>query len=184
MTKRLDSPKTPRRGGFMENRQVVSRDSNRVVRAAACAAFEIFTNCRKYNQGHLDNYLTCVSHVLYGIIRAGAPGEVPVPKNIHRSTVSDAEKRFFDLASVHLKRIERQATSGRRPVQPKIVTQAMSMLPSSRSGEGPQRAKQLLANLPPGLLPIHKLLSEGLQLLTLRESYLNWKLRAKRSPKP
>lgn len=168
----------------MANWRAGSRDINRVVRAGACAAFEIFTNCQKYNQRHPDNYLTCVSHVLYSIIRAGAPGGVPVPKHIHRSTISGAEKRFFDLASVHLKRIERQAASGRRPVQAKIVTQAMSMLPSSRSGKGPQRAKRLLANLPPGLLPIHKLLSEGLQLLSLRESYVVWKSRTKRSLKP
>lgn len=168
----------------MGSRQVVSRPSNRVVRATACAAFEIFTNCKQYNQGRPGNYLTCVFHVLYGIIRAGAPGAVPVPKHIHRSTITGAERRFFDLASLHLKKIERQAASRRRPVQPKIVTEAMSMLPSSRSGEGPQRARHLLANLPPGLLPIHKLLSEGLQLLSLRESYLDWKSRTKRGLKP
>ncbi|CAN5783113.1 hypothetical protein BH09VER1_BH09VER1_17970 [soil metagenome] len=177
MRTRSDSPKAPEMVAPKESRRVSSRLSNRFVRAAGCAAFEIFTDCKKYNSGRPGNYLSCVFHVMYGIIRAGAPRQVPVPPTLNRSVISDAERKFADKWEEKIEKLELQAKFKRRPSQPKMVTDAMSMIPSAKSGKGPQRAKKLFANLPPWLRPIHWLMSEGAELLMLHDRFANQKKR-------
>jgi hypothetical protein len=146
-----------------------------MIRAAGCAAYEIFSNCKKYNPNNQSSYLSCVFHLLFIIIRSGAPREVPVPNDVNRSTISDAQSRFVEGIEERLRFFEEQAKWKRRPVQPKIVTQAMGMIPSARSGRGPQKAKALLAQIPEWLKPIHRLLSNGIELLWLRERFLKRK---------
>ncbi len=159
-----------------EKSPVVShRADKRTVRAAGCAAYEVFVKCKKYNPNNFQNYLGCVLNVLYTIIRSGAPREIPVPKGVNRSTISDTQSRFFKVFGERKAFFDRQANEKLRPAQPRIVTQAMSMLPSARSGRGPQKAKALLAQIPAGLKPIHVLLSNGLEFLMARERFLQRK---------
>lgn len=147
------------------------RKEERAIRAAACAAFNIFSLARKHNLGRPENYVTAVCHVLFALLRAGFPREIPVPRALNRSSVSEAERRFGDRFTVELTRLERQSKAGRRPTQPDIVTQAMAMLPRARGGKGPQQAKSILSNLPPDFRPIHKLMSAGIELAWLRERF-------------
>lgn len=146
-----------------------------MIRAAGCAAYEIFSKCKKYNPNNPNSYLGCVLNVLYTIIRSGAPREVPVPKGVNRSTISGTQKLFIETFEERMVFFDRQADSKRRPIQPKVVTQAMGMIPSARLGRGPEKAKALLAQLPEGLKPIHVLLSNGIEFLWLRDRFLKSK---------
>jgi hypothetical protein len=148
-----------------------TRQDQRMVRAAGCAAYEIFSNCKKYNPTNQANYLGCVLNLLYSIIRMAAPRKVPVPAELNRSTISDSQRHFLARTHYHLNRLDAQAKWKRRPTQPKIVAQAMSMTPSARSGTGPKKARALLARIPAGLKPIHVFLSNGIEFLLLRKRF-------------
>lgn len=147
------------------------RREDRALRAAACAAFHIFTASRRHNPNRPENYVTSVCHLLYALLRAGFPRVLPVPKSWNRSGISEAENRFDKRFAEELARIERQATGKRRPTQPNTVTQALGMLPRARAGMGPLRAENFFSNLPPGFRPIHELMSVGIELAWLRERY-------------
>ena len=145
---------------------------DRTLRTAALVAYRICTNCRTYNPDRSDVYLRCVFHLLYTIIRSAAPRLVPVPNHFNRSTVSWAEKRFNNEFSAEYQKVERQAYRHRRPVQPGIVTEAMSMLPLARGGTGPQKFAQFQKTVPAHLQPILRLMAVGTEMLLLRERSL------------
>lgn len=148
-----------------------TRQEERALSAAACAAFHIFAAARKHNPDRPENYITSVCHLLYALLRAAFPRILPVPKSWNRSSISEAENRFDERFAKELARIERQADSKRRPTQPNVVARAIGMLPRARAGNGPSRAKSLFSNLPPGFRPIHQLMSAGIELAWLRERF-------------
>lgn len=143
----------------------MTRRRDRAVRAGAIAAYRVLTNSARYNSARFEIYLSTALNLLFAIIRAGAPRKVPVSEKINRSAISKSEARFWEYFEEALAKLEWQAQRKLRPTQPKIVSTAMSMLPSARGGRGQKKYQLFDKSVPPHLRPIQELMVKGLELL-------------------
>ena len=147
----------------------VTRRRDRGFRAVALAAQRVFSNCLLHNPGRLDIYLNCAYNLLFTVIRAAAPGGVPVPEDLNRSTISSASDRFEQYCREEYAALERQAQARRRPVQTSVVAEAMAMLPAARGGRGAEKFQAFALKVPRHLRPILNLMVKGLELLHAQE---------------